>query len=153
MRGIGPATASLILAVYDPQNVPFFSDELFRWLHWEDAKNKGWDRSIKYSLKEYKQLLERMGELRERLKEDGGDAEEVSAEDIEKAAYNIAKNPLKSVPEDEEDEESSLALMPPSPKPKKTAQKKRKRGGDIEVDEDASKKGVVRRKGRNDSAR
>ena len=30
LRGIGPATASLLLSVYDPDNAPFFSDELFR---------------------------------------------------------------------------------------------------------------------------
>jgi hypothetical protein len=32
LKGIGPATGSLILAIHDPQNVIYFSDELFRWL-------------------------------------------------------------------------------------------------------------------------
>ncbi|KAL8938840.1 MAG: hypothetical protein Q9216_003679 [Gyalolechia sp. 2 TL-2023] len=40
LRGIGPATASLILSCYDPVTVPFFSDELFRWLHWEGEEEK-----------------------------------------------------------------------------------------------------------------
>lgn len=46
LKGLGPATASLILACYDSVHIPFFSDELFRYLHWEDAKSGGWDRKI-----------------------------------------------------------------------------------------------------------
>lgn len=44
LKGLGPATASLILACYDSVHIPFFSDELFRYMHREDAKSGGWDR-------------------------------------------------------------------------------------------------------------
>ena len=36
LKGVGPATASLILSCWDPRKVPFFSDEVFRWLHFEE---------------------------------------------------------------------------------------------------------------------
>ncbi|KAK7223760.1 hypothetical protein V2G26_011763 [Clonostachys chloroleuca] len=32
LKGIGPATASLLLSVHDPEHVIFFSDEAFYWL-------------------------------------------------------------------------------------------------------------------------
>jgi hypothetical protein len=70
LRGIGPATASLLLSVLDLDEVPFFSDEVFRWVNWDEAdsaKGGGWDRVIKYTAKEYKEVVERVGDVRERL--------------------------------------------------------------------------------------
>lgn len=32
LHGVGPATASLVLSIFDPQTVPFFEDELYIWL-------------------------------------------------------------------------------------------------------------------------
>ena len=80
LKGIGPATASLLLSTLDPKGTPFFSDELFRWACYEDKSGFRWDRKIKYSAKEYAELLEKVTGLRERL--DG-----VSAVDVEKVAY------------------------------------------------------------------
>ena len=57
LKGIGPATASLLLSTSDPENVPFFSDELFRWAFWEDKPGCRWDRKISYSAKEYRELV------------------------------------------------------------------------------------------------
>ena len=79
LKGIGPATASLLLSVYDKENVPFFSDELFRWACWDDQT--GWKRKIKYDMKEYKMLWDGVKGLRERL------GEKVKAVDLEKIAY------------------------------------------------------------------
>ena len=81
LRGIGPATASLLLNVQSPEEIPFFSDELFRWTHW-DAPGKGehkWQRSIKYNVTEYKEILASVEGLRKRLG--------VAAVDAEKVAY------------------------------------------------------------------
>ena len=89
LRGIGPATASLLLSCYDSSNIPFFSDELYRYINWERAKNKGWDRKIGYTMKEYKQLFMKITELKERL--EISSKEVVSALDIEKAAYVLGK--------------------------------------------------------------
>ncbi|KAI4246090.1 MAG: hypothetical protein LQ352_006449 [Teloschistes flavicans] len=95
LKGIGPASASLILSCYDPTTIPFFSDELFRWLHWEikdekstkrkrtvESKDEGWNRKIKYTAKEYAAIFDKTSELRERLSKEAG--EEIKAVNVEK---------------------------------------------------------------------
>ena len=117
LKGIGPATSSLLLSCYDPVRVPFFSDELYRYLHWEEGRSKGWDRKINYSIKEYKSLFEKLTELRERLEKDSG--KDIPAIDIEKAAYVLGKNALprpEKLPSNSENAEDDKALRPPSPK-------------------------------------
>ncbi|KAJ4164340.1 hypothetical protein LMH87_006017 [Akanthomyces muscarius] len=78
LRGIGPATASLLLSVHDPERVIFFSDEAFYWLC-----GGGKVGSINYNNKEYEMLRGRAGELVKRLG--------VSATDVEKVAYVLFK--------------------------------------------------------------
>jgi len=88
LSGIGPATASLLLSVNDPDNVPFFSDELFRFVHLEQGKDgqvEGWDRKIAYNKKEYAQMYARCSELRKKINE--GEDNAVSMIDLEKHAY------------------------------------------------------------------
>ena len=125
LKGVGPATASLILSCYDPFGVPFFSDELFRYLHWEEAKSGGWDRKIGYTLKEYRELYDGTQTLRERLKKES--RETISALDVEKMAYALAKAVQNTSvthaakAKREEQEEDIKAMKPPSPKrPKRT---------------------------------
>jgi hypothetical protein len=76
LKGIGPATASLLLSVHDPEQVIFFSDEAFWWLCCGGQKSP-----IKYNAKEYQQLNVATHKIAERL--------QVGATDIEKAAYVI----------------------------------------------------------------
>ncbi|KAF1976075.1 hypothetical protein BU23DRAFT_588267 [Bimuria novae-zelandiae CBS 107.79] len=84
LRGIGPATASLLLSVHDPTHNPFFSDELFRWMLWDTRGSpKGWQRTISYTAKQYEMLLTCVDRLRERLG--------VSAVDMEKVAWVLGK--------------------------------------------------------------
>lgn len=102
LRGIGPATASLLLSVCSPDEVPFFSDELFRWTHWDTSHvhgagqarattqtsspgktDFGWQRSIKYNVTEYKEILASVEAVRKRLG--------VKAVDAEKVAYLLGK--------------------------------------------------------------
>lgn len=85
LRGVGPATASLLLSCQDPSTVPFFSDELFRWCFYEEGRGQGWDRRIKYTLKEYVELFSKVRQLQKRLLEDF--EREVSALEVEKVAY------------------------------------------------------------------
>jgi len=87
LKGVGPATASLFLSCYDPIKVPFFSDELFRYLHWSDTKAKGWDRKISYTFKEYQMMFDKTQVLRKRLETESG--ETVKAIDLEKIAYAL----------------------------------------------------------------
>lgn len=89
LRGVGPATASLFLSCYDPIKVPFFSDELFRYLEWSDTKGKGWDRKIGYTMKEYKTMFDKAQLLRNRLETESGKT--VKAIDLEKMAYVLGK--------------------------------------------------------------
>ncbi|KAK5138267.1 hypothetical protein LTR08_003328 [Meristemomyces frigidus] len=92
LSGVGPATASLLLSVYDLTNVPFFSDELYRWAMWNEPatpKGSGWQREIKYTAKDYLQLYPRVQELRGRLSAESGAP--VSALDVEKVAYVLGK--------------------------------------------------------------
>ncbi|GAB7335346.1 hypothetical protein MBLNU13_g07736t1 [Cladosporium sp. NU13] len=83
LKGIGPATASLLLSTSDPETLPFFSDELFRWAFWENKSGAGWDRKIKYSVKEYRELKEKVNGLRDRIGK--------GAIEVEKVAYVLGK--------------------------------------------------------------
>lgn len=89
LRGVGPATASLLLSVFDSETAPFFSDELYRWCMFEPGNGKGWDRTIKYNLKEYQELCGKVDSLRERFRKDH--EIRLSAVDIEKVAYVLGK--------------------------------------------------------------
>lgn len=126
LSGVGPATASLFLSVMDMQRVPFFSDELFRWVMWNksssssssssakstdgkegngkgkagktEATESGWRRKIKYDMKEYAQLLERVAEIRERLG--------VSAVEVEKCAWVLGIEAMGAVKHNTRDAEA-----------------------------------------------
>lgn len=111
LKGVGPATASLILSSYDPVKIPFFSDELFRYLHWSEGKGNGWDRKINYSLKENRDLYEKTQELQQRLEEESGDV--VKAIDLEKMAYVLGKNAQRQKDSGVEDENDKELKAPP----------------------------------------
>ncbi|KAK7430242.1 hypothetical protein QQZ08_003217 [Neonectria magnoliae] len=83
LKGIGPATASLLLTVHDPDRVIFFSDEAFYWLCCDGKKSP-----IKYNAKEYRTLRDTAEGLTNRLG--------VSATDVEKVAYVLMKQPGQS---------------------------------------------------------
>jgi hypothetical protein len=79
LKGIGPATASLLLSVAAPATVPFFSDELFRWCMWDESGSPGgWQRKIKYNAKEYEMMLGQVDALVKRLGVRALDAEQVA---------------------------------------------------------------------------
>jgi hypothetical protein len=79
LKGIGPATASLLLSIAAPETVPFFSDELFRWCTWDEPGSpNGWQRKIKYNIKEYEVLLKKVDTLVKRLNVQAVDAEKVA---------------------------------------------------------------------------
>lgn len=74
LSGIGPATGTLILNLYDPASIPFFQDELFAWLFPQSKGSK-----LKYNQKEYRQLIEATHPVLQRLK--------VTAVELEKVSY------------------------------------------------------------------
>ncbi|KAM3565143.1 hypothetical protein ARSEF4850_001516 [Beauveria asiatica] len=105
LRGIGPATASLLLSVHDPTRVIFFSDEAFYWLCGDGKVTK-----LKYSNIEYEMLRRNMESLVQRLR--------VSATEVEKVAYVLLK---RDGPESGESDEKAEA----APKTAKAAKDKK----------------------------
>lgn len=85
LKGIGPATASLLLAVHDAENVIFFADEAFYWLCCGGSKTP-----IKYNLNEYAELNERARALAKRL--------HVKAVDVERVAFVLMRESAEEVP-------------------------------------------------------
>ncbi|KAK4181071.1 hypothetical protein QBC36DRAFT_138126 [Triangularia setosa] len=79
LKGIGPATASLLLAVHAPDNIIFFADEAFYWLEYKGSKGP-----IKYNKNEYYQLTLKAQALGKRLG--------VNAVDVEKVAFVIMRD-------------------------------------------------------------
>ena len=73
LKGVGPATGTLILSVFKPDLVTFFQDETFHWLC--DASQQ----KLKYDKKEYTLLLSRSLDLI--IDQD------ISAQGLEKSAY------------------------------------------------------------------
>lgn len=96
LRGIGPATASLLLAVLDPDRVIFFADEAYYWLCCG-----GKQADIKYNAKEYEDLSARAHELCKRLN--------VRAVDVEKVAYVMMRRKETEDINDAEKSEPSTA--------------------------------------------
>ncbi|KAI3322713.1 hypothetical protein HD806DRAFT_535894 [Xylariaceae sp. AK1471] len=109
LKGIGPATASLLLSVHDPERVIFFSDEAFWWLCCGGQKS-----SIKYNAKEYQQLNVAANKVAKRL--------HVGATAVEMVAYVIMKegppqsNPSTSRSQSEPSKEEPKATKKAIPK-------------------------------------
>ncbi|KAF9248993.1 hypothetical protein DTO006G1_6333 [Penicillium roqueforti] len=111
IRGVGPATASLILSIATvfgdaKKQVPFYSDDVYLWLCLTDFpegihckeqkpskhKKPNGELIVKYNMNEYRDLWNASQELRARLNNGAGERS-VSFIDIERAAYvlrNIA---------------------------------------------------------------
>ncbi|MCJ1389219.1 hypothetical protein MMC18_002075 [Xylographa bjoerkii] len=86
LRGVGPATASLLLAVAWPAVVPFFADEVLGWLRWGEAGDKGMGEGkgkLRYDWKEYREVWEGVGRVREGLGKGAG------AEEVERGAWVV----------------------------------------------------------------
>lgn len=80
LKGVGPATASLLLSVHDTENALFFGDEVYWWLCCNGKKE-----SIKYNFKEHEDMMEKFAALVERL------GKGVSALDVERVGYVMLK--------------------------------------------------------------
>lgn len=101
LKGIGPATASLLLSVLDPDRVMFFADEAFYYLCCGGKKSP-----IKYNAKEYQELSERAGRLCKRL--------HVRAVDVERVAFVIMRQQDGGMPEVEATKRQELSPPPKS---------------------------------------
>ncbi|KAK3300233.1 uncharacterized protein B0H64DRAFT_313784 [Chaetomium fimeti] len=115
LKGIGPATASLLLAVHDPKRVVFFADEAFYWLCCNGSK-----APIKYNQKEYTELNKRAQTLAKRLG--------VKAVDIERVAFVVMRGPK------DEDTGPTSVSKPPTGSAAEKQPAKRKASGDVPAD-------------------
>lgn len=103
----------MLLSTSDPEKLPFFSDELFRWAFWENKSGAGWDRKIKYSVKEYRELKEKVDEMRVRIGE--------GALEAEKVAYVLGKREADlSTPETPDQISQEVSSKPPKSTPRES---------------------------------
>ncbi|KAI1649980.1 DUF1479-domain-containing protein [Daldinia loculata] len=144
LKGIGPATASLLLSVHDSHGVIFFSDEVFYWLCCNGQKSP-----IKYNAKEYQELSTTAQVLAKRLGVDAvdvekvayvlinegasdatsGDAKTTSPSDVKPAQVDSSRKPAKrksNISNDATDLDLSLPDLDPIPLPERFANIKRK---------------------------
>ncbi|KAG4431092.1 hypothetical protein IFR05_013426 [Cadophora sp. M221] len=96
LKGIGPATASLLLAIHDPQNVVFFSDELFSYLTAEGKKV-----DPKYTTKEFEAMFAEAQTVMSRLKCTPIELEKVAYVLIKEKAPEAKKSGRPALPEAE----------------------------------------------------
>lgn len=82
LKGVGPCRASLLLSVVYPDSIPFFSQQLYRWLYWDEKS--GWSQEFYLTHGKYLGVLERVTDFKE--KHSLGDRR-VSAVDVEKVAF------------------------------------------------------------------
>lgn len=87
LRGVGPATASLVLSCACPHGVPFFSDELAAWLLHPSSSASA--VKLKYNRQEYAQLLQRTADLLARVQRQGWRG---GASELERAAYVLVRD-------------------------------------------------------------
>ena len=86
LKGVGPATASLLLSIHDPQNVLYFSEFAYRFLVTDGKKT-----TIKYETKEFQELFAKAKSFMARIK--------CSPQDLEKVAFTlIQENEPEHVP-------------------------------------------------------
>lgn len=133
LKGIGPATASLLLAVHYPKKILFFSDEAYYWLC-----NKGQKTSLKYNMKEYDALNNEAEKLMKKLS--------VSAMDVEKVAYVLLKQE-GHLPKPTSDDSTAKTAETSPKKPKESVPAKRKKSSDDMIEDKVpvrrSKRGKV----------
>ncbi|KAG4422403.1 hypothetical protein IFR04_004427 [Cadophora malorum] len=96
LKGIGPATASLLLAIHDPQNVVFFSDELFSYLTADGKKVEP-----KYNTKEFETMFAEAQTVMSRLKCTPIELEKVAYVLINEKAPEVKKAGRPALPDSE----------------------------------------------------
>lgn len=119
LKGIGPATATYILAAFQPSSIPIFSDEGFRWALFEEKPGGGWDRKLKYDVKEYTAYLEKMKEIAERLG--------VEIEEVERVGFVLGREALSGSVEGSTASGKKRKVESEAEKPKATKEERKKR--------------------------
>ncbi|PFH61978.1 hypothetical protein XA68_15640 [Ophiocordyceps unilateralis] len=107
LRGIGPATASLLLAVHHQARAIFFSDEAFRWL----CRGGDSRAPIRYTVAEYDVLCERAAVVASRLGVEPVELEKVAYVLMRSDAGLVRPSRKKEKVENEEKKEKKKTLV------------------------------------------
>ncbi|KAL9330681.1 hypothetical protein ACSQ67_000291 [Phaseolus vulgaris] len=105
LKGVGPATASAVLAAFSPHLTPFMSDE---------AMEAALGNSKDYSLKQYLKFVDK---LQMKAKELSSEGDSFTPSDVERALWSYAVGQSSSAPQSNQD---------PKSKPSRTSKRKRK---------------------------
>jgi len=139
MKGVGPATASLILSIYAPHIAPFMSDEAVQATSPSSAK-------IDYTAQRYLQYANEVEALKRKLnKQAKADKSPLlSAVEVERALWvraivgsqGSAKDPVTSSKEDVENVDGNKDLVDQS---RKAESKGKRRSSKVSTDADSSR--------------
>ncbi|RPB20062.1 hypothetical protein L211DRAFT_813698 [Terfezia boudieri ATCC MYA-4762] len=150
LKGVGPATASYLLAAQMPHWIPAFSDEGFRWAFFDKnipgviegttPSTGGWQRPIKYSLKEYMVYVKEVWDISDRLIADynhGNKRELFGAGRVEMAGWVFGKEAAGWLPQKPEQVgfQGSRLTGTKHDKPEEALHGKRKHHSDLEKKE------------------
>ncbi|KAJ9498493.1 hypothetical protein LTR99_003343 [Exophiala xenobiotica] len=154
LTGIGPATGTLILNIFDPVHIPFFQDEMYAWFFPDTKAEK-----LKYTQKEYLQLLGAVRPVLQRLNVKAIELEKVSyvldhldlleEQDSKSIVYSSRDGSGQDAPKATEDVKVENTKEP-QPEHTPSVKKGTKRGANIAADADEVQqptKRQTRRKG------
>jgi len=122
------------MSTLDPEQVPFFGDEVFRWIMWDEpssgpASQKGWSRKIGYTPKEYRRFVELVNGFRQRLG--------VPASEVEMVGYVLGRTKADLDAKPDESETNEMTEVDAGIRDGKEKSKNGKKKADVEVvDED-----------------
>ncbi|KAJ5363136.1 hypothetical protein N7541_003980 [Penicillium brevicompactum] len=153
LRGVGPATASLVLSVGTAfatasNQIPFYSDDVYLWLCLDllpqfagdtekpsHHKKPSGELIAKYNVNEYRDLWESVHKLRARLDTEADDHGPISLFDIEKVAFvirNVALSSFAAEKTESAPKESAGTQSPTNQTKSSEIKTKRKSGAESE---------------------
>jgi len=121
LQAITLPTATLVMSVFDPKEVPYFCDDLYRYLHVPERENGDYNGKVHYTQTEYSSLCERVLQVRNRIKEQ--ENKDVTAQDLEKVAHCKVMGHQSAKECGAGGVEKRI--LPPLPKPQETKRLKR----------------------------
>jgi hypothetical protein len=121
LQGVTLPTATLVMSVFDPKGVPYFCDDLYRYLHVPERERGDYDGKVHYTQKEYASLCDKVLEVQNRIKEQ--ENKEVTAQDLEKVAHCKVMGHQSAKERGAGGVEKRI--LPPSPKLRETKRQKK----------------------------
>jgi len=114
LQGVSLPTATLVMSVFNPEGVPYFCDDLYRYLHVPEREREA------IMMAKYTSLCEKVLEVRNRVKEQ--ENKEVTAQDLEKVVHCKVMGHQSAKERGASGVEKRI--LPPSPKPRETKRQK-----------------------------